>query len=329
MNEDNFINEFLAQIGDMPEHELSRIKQELSMFVSRWEVKKRSTELAVYEECPVAFKAYLVTKKIEGRSSNTLNLYKLVLEDMLRAIHKELTSITTNDLRLYLYSLKDERNISDRTLDNRRLILSSFFTWCYDEKYIFTNPTISLSPIKYEIKPRKPMTDTQMEKLRDVCYTSREKAILEVLYSTGCRCSELTNLKREDIDLNTREVKLFGKGKKHRKSYINARAEIALRKYLAERADYQEWLFVSERNPHHKMTNSGVQKILHILGDRASIKDVYPHRIRHTFATDALNRGMPVTDLQVLMGHESIDTTTIYAKASQLSISTNHHKYVI
>ena len=329
MQGNEFVNGFVARIGDMSEEELSRIKQELSIFMSGWDVKKRSTELAVYEECPVAFKAYLVTKKIEGRSPKTLDLYKLVLEDMIRTIRKELATITTNDLRFYLYNLKDQRNISDRTLDHRRLILSGFFTWCYDEKYIPSNPTASLSPIKYEVTPRKSMTDTQMERMRDACKTAREKAILEVLYSTGCRCSELTNLKRSDIDLTTREVKLYGKGRKHRKSYINARAEIALKNYLAERTDAEEWLFVSERKPHHQLTKSGIEKIIHILGDRAGIKDAYPHRIRHTFATDALNRGMPVTDLQILMGHESIDTTTIYAKASQLSISTNHHKYVI
>ncbi len=329
MQGNDFVNEFVARIGDMSEEELARIKTELSVFVSEWDVKKRSTELAVYEECPVAYKAYLVTKKIEGRSPGTLDLYKLVLEDMLRTIHKDLKEITTNDLRFYLYSLKDNREISDRTLDHRRLILSGFFTWCYNEKYIPSNPTISLSPIKYEVKPRKPMTDSQMERLRDACKTTREKAILEVLYSTGCRCSELTNLKRDDVDLTTREVKLYGKGRKHRKSYISARAEIALRNYLAERTDYQEWLFVSERNPHHQMTKSGIEKTIHILGDRADIRDVYPHRIRHTFATDALNRGMPVTDLQVLMGHEQLNTTTIYAKASQLNISNNHQKYVI
>lgn len=329
MHENEFVNEFVTRISDMSEDELARIKTELSVFVSGWDVKKRTTELAVYEECPVAFKAYLVTKKIEGRSPKTLELYKLVLEDMLRTIHKDLATITTNDLRFYLYNLKDQRNISDRTLDHRRLILSGFFTWCYDEKYIPSNPSVSLSPIKYEVTPRKPLSDTQMERLRDVCETAREKAIVEVLYSTGCRCSELAGLKRDDVNLTTREVKLYGKGRKHRKSYINARAEIALRNYLAERTDYEEWLFVSERNPHHQMTKSGFEKIIHILGDRAGIKDVYPHRIRHTFATDALNRGMPVTDLQVLMGHESIDTTTIYAKASQLNISTNHQKYVV
>jgi len=329
MQENEFVNGFVARIGDMSEEELARIKEELSIFVSGWDVKKRSTELAIYEESPVAYKAYLVTKKIEGRSPKTLDLYKLVLEDMLRTIRKDLAAITTNDLRFYLYSLKDQRKISDRTLDHRRLIISGFFTWCYDEKYIPSNPAVSLSPIKYEIKPRKPLSDIQMERLRDACKTAREKAILEVLYATGCRCSELVGLKRDDVDLKTREVKLYGKGRKHRKSYINARAEIALKNYFAERDDFQEWLFVSERKPHRQMTNSGIEKIIHILGDRADIKDAYPHRIRHTFATDALNRGMPVTDLQVLLGHENIDTTTIYAKASQLNISTNHQKYVV
>lgn len=329
MYENEFVNGFVSKIGDMDGEELSRIKSELLLFISEWDVKKRTTELIPYEECPAAYKAYLVTKKIEGRSPKTLNLYKIVLEDMLRAIHKDIAKITTNDLRLYLYSIKDQRNISDRTLDHRRQIISCFFTWCYEEKYIPDNPAIALSPIKFEVKPRTPLSDTQMERLRDACSTARDKAILEVFYSTGCRCSELTNLKRDDVNLITREVRLYGKGRKHRNSYINARAEIALRRYLAERNDYQEWLFVSDRQPHNQMKNSGIEKIIHDLGERAGIRDVYPHRIRHTFATDALNRGMPVTDLQLLMGHERIDTTTIYAKASQLSMSTNHHKYVI
>ncbi len=329
MQGNEFVNGFVARVEDMPEDILARIKEELSVYVCDWDVKKRTTELAVYEECPAAYKAFMVTKKIEGRSPGTLNMYRIVLEDAFRTIRKELSQITTNDLRLYLYNLKDQRNISDRTLNQRRVILSGFFKWCYEESYIPANPAISLSPIKYEVKPRKPLSNTEMELLRNACRTEREKAILEVLYSTGCRCSELTNLRIEDVDLYTREVKLFGKGRKHRKSYINARAEVALRKYLASRKDVQEWLFVSDRNPHPQMTNSGVEKVIHNLGDRAKVKDVFPHRIRHTFATDALNRGMPVTDLQILMGHDRIDTTTIYAKASQLNISTNHQKYVI
>lgn len=329
MHENEFVNGFVTRIGDMTDEELARIKTELAIFINDWDVKKRTTEVAIYEDCPMAYKAYMVTKKIEGRSPKTLDQYRMTLEDMFRTIRKEPSAITTNDLRFYLYNLKDTRKISDRTLDQRRIIINGFFTWCFAENYVPTNPALSLSPIKYEIKPRKPLTDTQMELLRNACCTAREKAIVEVMYATGCRVSELADLKKTDVDLTTRKVKVFGKGRKHRDTYINARAEIALKNYLDERTDYQEWLFVSLRQPHRKMTSSGIRKVIHAVGDRVRLWDVVPHRVRHTFATDALNHGMPVTDLQVLMGHEKLDTTMIYAKTSELNISMNHHRYVI
>lgn len=329
MHENEFVNEFVTRIGDMESEELSRIKTELAVFINDWDVRKRSTEVAIYDDYPMAYKAFMVTKKIEGRSPKTLDQYRMALENMFKVIKKEITTITTNDLRFYLYSLKDKNKVSDRTLDQRRIIISGFFKWCFAERYITVNPALPLSPIKYEVKPRRPLTDIQMELLRDACKTTREKAIVEVMYATGCRVSELADLKKTDINLTTREVKVFGKGRKHRDTYINARAEIALRNYLAERTDYQEWLFVSLRQPHRKMTSSGIRKVIHAVGDRVKMWDVVPHRVRHTFATDALNHGMPVTDLQVLMGHEKLDTTMIYAKTSELNISMNHHKFVI
>lgn len=330
MSKNNFANEFVTKLnGKVKDEELDTILMELTVFLNDWEVDKRCTEICIYGGIPDAFKTYMVTKKIEGRSEGTLNLYKICLEDMFLTINKSVESITTNDLRVYLYKLQKTRKITDRTLDSRRLILNGFFSWCADEGYISKNPCASIQPIKYEAKPRVPFTDVEMELIRDGCVTLKEKAIIEVLYATGCRCSELTRLEKDDIDFKTREVALFGKGKKHRISYLNARAEVALKKYFEVRTDDLPYIFVTDKKPYRKMNNAGIEKILHHIGDRAGIDDVYSHRIRHTFATDALNHGMAITDLQGLMGHEKMDTTLIYGKISKTSMQTSHRKYVI
>ena len=330
MLKNGFVNEFVTKLdGDFTEEELKKIMIQLQMFINDYNIDKKSTELIVYDGIPKAYQVFMVTKKIEGRSDKTLEQYRICLEDMFERLKKEITLITTDDIRVYLYSIQKERKISDRTLDNKRLIINGFFSWCVQEGYLDRNPCASISPIKYEEKPRVPFTDIEMERMRSACETPKERAILETLYATGCRCSELTRLQLTDIDFKKREVELFGKGKKHRVSYINARAEVAIEKYLETRTDNKPYLFVSDRKPYKKMTNSGIEKILHNIGKKSGVHNVIPHRVRHTFATDALNRGMPVTVLQSLMGHEKLDTTTIYAKISKVSVSVNHQKYVI
>ena len=327
---DNFVNEFLAKLnGKIPDGELETVARELQKFVGGYDISTRETALVPYEGDPMPYKAYMVTKKIEGRSDQTLNLYRIVITDMLHTIPKQIPDITANDLRIYLYTVKDQRKISDRTLDNRRLILNSFFGWCYQEGYTKSNPCAAISSIKYEEKPREPFSDMDMERIRDACRTDREKAIIETFYATGCRVSELRNLKKSDVDLITREVRLFGKGRKHRISYLNARAELAIKKYLKTRDDDSDYLFVRDRKPYDQLSNAGVEKILKKIGSRCGIEKVFPHRIRHTTATDALAHGMPITELQSLLGHNKLDTTMIYAKISQGNVQHDHKKYII
>ncbi len=330
MSENSFANEFITRLdGRVPDSVLGIILDELQIFLADYDVKKKSTEIAVCTELPDAYKVYMVTKKIEGRSTDTLKLYKVYLEQMFYDIGKPLEKIEANDIRLHLHRIQSERKISDRTLNCRRVIIHGFFAWCVTERYIGYNPCATVRPIKYEKKPRQPLSDVEMEQLRDSCKTLREKAIMEVLYATGCRCQELCNLKKEDVDLTTREVRLFGKGKKHRVSYLNARAKVALEKYLEARSDDEPWLFVTVKKPYRQIHNEVPERIMRQVGERSDIPSVFPHRMRHTFATDALNHGMPVTDLQELLGHDNIDTTMIYAKANKTSISYNHSRYVI
>ena len=326
---ETFVNEFLTRInGQVADSELPVIAEQLSILCGNYEIKRKETALVPYEELPEAYKAYMVTLKIEGKSDKTLAQYRLRLEPLFKTIRKPLDDITTNDLRIYLYQIKQQRGIADITLDNIRAVFNAFFAWCSEEGYIKKNVCAAIHPIKYEKKPRKIYTDTQLEVMRTVCTSDRDRAIIEVLYSTGCRVGELAVLKRSDIDFSTRKVQLYGKGKKHRFSCINARAEVALKKYLASRDDDNEALFVSMRKPHNALGIREFQNIIKKLGEKAQIEKACPHRMRHTFATVALEHGMPITDLQQLMGHNNLDTTMIYAKVSQTGVAMSHSKCI-
>ena len=327
---ETFVSSFLMRLdGKIADDALPVIQRELTILCGDYDITKRETGLVPYNGLPEAYKAYMVSRKIEGRSDGTLKLYRLRLEDMLNTVQKPIDSITTNDLRIYLYSLQNRRKMSDRTLDGVRLILNAFFGWCAQEGYCQRNVCAAIKAIKYESKQRNPLTDIQLETLRNSCQTLRESAIVEVMYSTGCRVSEMVGLKISDVDFATREVKLFGKGKKHRISYLNAKADVALREYLASRDDDNDALFVSIRQPHGKLSRGEFEKIMRRIGNRAKIDKVFPHRMRHTFATNALSHGMRVTDLQKLLGHSKIDTTMIYAEVSQEEVSQAHKRFVV
>lgn len=329
MTNNDFINTLMVTLHNkLSEADLSTVIWEISAVIRDWEIKRRSTALALYEGLPLPYKAFMVTKKMEGRSEGTLYQYQLVLEDLFAIVRKPLVDISTNDLRYYLIKVQEERNISPRTLDGRRLILSSFFTWCNAEGYIDHNPCASISPIKYEETPREPISDIDLELLRDACRNYREKAMVEVLYSTGCRCAELANLQIEDIDFDNRKVHLFGKGKKHRFSFLSARAAVYLMKYMQTRSDDSTYVFVTDNQYHHKLTTSGIEQIIHNIGERIDMDDIYPHKFRHTFATNALNKGMPVAELQQLLGHASLDTTMIYAKVNPFALASSHDKVI-
>lgn len=252
---ENFAKEFVAKLdGKISDDEMLTVLRELEIFAGEYEIKRRETAIASYEQVlPDCYKAYIVSKKIERRSQETLKLYDMYLKDFLLYINKPLETITANDIRAYLFKYQREHYISNRTMDGHRLIINAFFQWCVDENYIYKNPCKQIRPIKYTEKPRVPLTGVEMELLRDACKTYREKAIIETLYSTGCRVSELISLKKDDVDFRKGEVFLFGKGAKYRTSYINAKAEVALKKYLFSRNDSNAALFVSERKPYQAL----------------------------------------------------------------------------
>ena len=328
----DFAKEFVAKLnGKVSVECMSLILNELEVFTREYDISKKETAIIPYEQViPDCYRIYLISKKIEGLSVETLKTYDIYLRDFFLTIAKPIETLTTNDIRAYLYTYQINHNVSNRTMDGRRLVINTFLEWCCEEGYILRNPCKQIHPIKYESVRREPLSGIELELLRDACRTYREKAIIEMFYSTGCRVSELVGLKKNDIDFQKREVYLFGKGSKHRISYLNAKAEVYLKKYLIDRKDNNDALFVSERVPHNALKKTAVESIVRKIGERSNIgRRVYPHLIRHTTATDALERGMNVTELQRILGHEKLDTTMIYAKICQDSVKYNHRKFII
>ena len=329
---EQFVNEFLVKIEDkITYNDLKTVQQCLTIFVSDYDISPKTTEIVPYTGyLPECYKIFFVTKKIEGMSIKTLELYNMILKDFFLRVNKKLEEITTNDIRVYLYQLQQDRHISNATLDNRRTVIHSFYEWAANEGYIGSNPCRNIKPIKYERLKRNPLTGLELEKVRNSCTNLKDKAIIEMLYSTGCRVTELERLDITDINFQTKEVHLFGKGDKHRTSYLNAKAEIAIRNYLESRTDKTPALFVSDRQPHDRLKKEAIERRVRLLGEASSIgRRLYPHLIRHTTATDGLDRGMPVEEIQQILGHANISTTMIYAEVSQKNVKTNHQKCII
>ena len=218
-----------------------------------------------------------------------------------------------------------------QTLDCRRTIICSYFGWMASEEYIIRNPAINIQPIKYERKHKKPMSQLELENVRLACKTKREKAIVEVLYSTGCRVTELERLNISDVNFETKEIVLFGKGDKHRISYLNAKAEVSLKDYLNERTDSNPALFVYDRKPYSRFKKSGIELMIRKIVERTSgvTTHVTPHIFRHTTATTAIDRGMSIVDVSKLLGHTRIETTMEYITTNSDSVKNNHHNCVI
>lgn len=328
----DFAKEFMTKIdGKVSEEDMRIILQELEVFQTDYDISRKETGIVPYtEELPECYKAYMVSKKIEGLSKETLKTYSIYLVDFLREVRKPIDEITSNDIRLYIYNYQKSHNVVNRTMDGKRIVINTFFEWLKDEGYVPANPCKKIHPIKFEVKPREPLSGVEMELVREACITVRDKAIIETFYSTGCRVSELSNLNKDDIDFDNGEVHLFGKGAKHRTSYINAKMEVHLKKYLNSRLDDNPALFVGEKKPHGRLKKTAIEKVVRDIGVRSGIgRRVFPHLIRHTTATDALNRGMTLPDLQELYGHCKPETTRIYAKTCNENVKYSHSKYIV
>lgn len=272
--------------------------------------------------------AFLSAKKIEGCSDKTIDYYQSTIETLFSTVRKPISDISTNDIRCYLSNYQEQRKVGRVTIDNMRRIFSSFFAWLEDEDYIVKSPVRRIHRVRTESLVKEVLTDENMEVLRDSCQEIRDIAMIDLLASTGMRVGELVNLNREDIDFHERQCVVFGKGNKEREVYFNARTKIHLQNYLNSRTDDNPALFVSLSKPHSRLTISGVEVRLRLLGRRVNIAKVHPHKFRRTLATMAIDKGMPIEQVQRLLGHVKIDTTLHYAMVNQNNVKMAHRKYI-
>lgn len=271
---------------------------------------------------------FIAAKKIEGCSDNTLKYYSNTLNSMVNNISKSVCSMDTNDLRLYLADYQETRQASKVTLDNIRRIMSSFFSWLEDEDYILKSPVRRIHKVKATKAVKETLSDECLEKLRDQCLHPRDRAIIDLLISTGIRVGELVNLDRSDIDFTQRECIVLGKGDKERPVYFDAKTKIHLQNYLATRTDSNPALFVSYNAPWNRLSIAGVERFLSNLGSRSQVQHVHPHKFRRTMATMAIEKGMPIEQVQKLLGHSKIDTTLHYALVNQANVKLSHQRYI-
>lgn len=273
-------------------------------------------------------KLFIAAKRVEGCSEKSLKYYATTVDSMLVGIEKEVRHIVTDDLRGYLTRYQQEKGSSKVTIDNIRRILSSFFSWLEDEDYILKSPIRRIHKVKSGTAIKETYTDEALEIMRDNCPELRDLAMIDLLASTGMRVGEMVLLNRNDIDFHERECIVFGKGDKEREVYFDARTKIHLQNYLNSRNDENSALFVTLSAPHNRLKIGGVEVRLREIGKRLNIHKVHPHKFRRTLATTAIDKGMPIEQLQRLLGHQKIDTTLQYAMVKQSNVKMAHRKYL-
>lgn len=272
--------------------------------------------------------SFLSAKKIEGCSEKTLKYYYATIQSMLDEIKKDVKHMVTDDIRCYLTEYQANKKSSKTTIDNIRRILSSFFSWLEDEDYILKSPVRRIHKVKTGTNIKETYSDEALEIMRDNCVELRDLAIIDMLASTGMRVGEMVLLNREDVDFNERECVVFGKGNKERIVYFDARTKIHLQNYLSKRKDNNPALFVSLKAPYDRLKIGGVEVRLRNFGKQLGLNKVHPHKFRRTLATMAIDKGMPIEQLQKLLGHSKIDTTLQYAMVKQSNVKIAHRKYI-
>lgn len=275
-----------------------------------------------------SLESFITAKRIEGCSEKTLRYYRDTILSMISATGKQPRQIMTEDLRTYLTNYQTERGSSKVTIDNIRRILSSFFSWLEDEDFIVKSPVRRIHKVKTAKVIKDTYTDEALELMRDNCGSTRDLAIIDLLASSGMRVGEMVSLNREDINFNERECVVFGKGNKERLVYFDARTKIHLQNYLDSRRDSNPALFVTLKAPYERLKIGGVEVRLRELGKRLNLPKVHPHKFRRTLATSAIDKGMPIEQVQQLLGHQKIDTTMHYAMVKQQNVKLAHRKYI-
>ena len=325
---DNLINEIeQAMLNVLDNEQLSQLRKVLNYTFSNVCVTEKEP-LNAEGNNQALIENFIAAKKVEGCSDKSISYYKSTIINALKKIEKEVVHVTTDDLRGYLNDYQAESGASKVTVDNIRRILSSFFSWLEEENYIVKSPVRRIHKVKVGKTVKETYTDEALEQMRDHCSNARDLALIDLLASTGMRVGELVKLNRSDIDYQNRECIVTGKGDKQRKVYFDARTKIHLQKYVNGRTDTNEALFVSLLAPYNRLQISGVEIRLRQLGHELNIPKVHPHKFRRTLATMAIDKGMPIEQVQHLLGHQSLDTTLQYAMVNQNNVKLSHHRFI-
>lgn len=303
-----------------------KLREVLQFSLANYDIKEKEKRDDVKEENFVEL--FLSAKRIEGCSEKTLNYYESTIRAMQYDLQKDIKHVVTDDIRRYLTEYQERKKSSKVTIDNIRRILSSFFSWLEDEDYILKSPVRRIHKIKTGVNIKETYSDEALELMRDKCTELRDLAMIDMFASTGMRVGEMVLLNINDIDFNERECVVFGKGSKERVVYFDARTKIHLLNYLQSRNDNNPALFVSLKAPHRRLKIGGVEKRLRELGKSLGLNKVHPHKFRRTLATMAIDKGMPIEQLQQLLGHRKIDTTLQYAMVKQSNVKMAHRKYI-
>jgi phage integrase family protein len=303
-----------------------KLQKTLQYILVNYEVTKTQDKIKESEQNFIEL--FLSAKRIEGCSEKSLKYYQSTIETMVNNLQKEVKYIVTDDIRRYLTEYQQKNNSSKVTIDNIRRILSSFFSWLEDEDYILKSPVRRIHKVKTGINIKETYSDEMLELMRDNCSEIRDLAIIDMLASTGMRIGEMVLLNRNDIDFIERECVVFGKGSKERIVYFDARTKIHLQNYLESRIDDNPALFVSLKLPHKRLQIGGIETRLREFGKKLGLSKVHPHKFRRTLATMAIDKGMPIEQLQQLLGHRKIDTTLQYAMVKQSNVKIAHRKYI-
>ena len=320
---EDIVQQMLPYLDNAQLHKLQEVLEH-SLF--EYEIAGRTIETE--DDSQELINSFVYAKRIEGCSEKTLKYYRTTIEAMTEAINKGVRHIQTDDLRAYLTEYQEKHGSSRVTIDNIRRILSSFFSWLEDEDHILKSPVRRIHKVKTATNIKETYTDEELEKMRDNCEELRDLAIIDMLASTGMRIGEMVLLNKADINFNERECVVFGKGDKERVVYFDARTKIHLQNYIDSRIDDDPALFVTLRAPHTRIKISGIESRLREMGKALEIEQVHPHKFRRTLATMAIDKGMPIEQLQQLLGHKRIDTTLQYAMVKQSNVKQAHRKYI-
>lgn len=307
--------------------QLKQLKQVMEQTLFHYEVKRAEAK-SEEDDSKELIAMFIAAKRIEGCSEKTLKYYQTTIDAMVSSLGKNVRHILTEDLRTYLTEYQSKNNSGRVTIDNIRRILSSFFSWLEDEDYIMKSPVRRIHKVKTASSIKETYSDEELEKMRDNCEEARDLAMIDMLASTGMRVGEMVLLNRDDVDFSERECVVFGKGDKERIVYFDARTKIHLQEYLDSRTDENPALFVTLRAPYDRIQIGGIERRLREIGKKLNISKVHPHKFRRTLATMAIDKGMPIEQLQRLLGHQRIDTTLQYAMVKQSNVKNAHRRFI-